>query len=248
MNDSKVSLFLPVVLVLVGILWWSPWKKQELTEPSPSVEVETTANTEGANTLPETPKEEVAVAEPTEPLVETKKKQQENFVEALKGIGTCLDIRNTIDSDEQDPKIEFLISSLRSEWGEPTVKTEDWSNTNLTLPNGEERRIRLEIDFDSADRIVKRLKYFSLDKDKMPVPLDLPPEQVFDPSEEFLASLESEGQVTLKQKSLRYYFQDGEEIILIERNGLISDLEVNKDGRYFKCKGLDSQQLSCQCL
>ena len=248
MNDSKFSIFLPVVLLLGGLLWWAPWKKHETTSVTPT-EVVDSETTEPVTPPSEEPKTEAVnpETETTAPL-DLKKKLQDNFVEALKGIGTCLDIRNSIDSDEQEAKVEFLISSLRSEWGEPTVRTEDWSNTNLTLPNGEERRIRLEIDFDSTDRIVKRLKYYSVDKDKMPVPLDIPPEQIFDPSEEFLASLEKEGQVTLKQKSLRYYFQDGEEIILVERNGVISDLEVNKDGRYYKCKSIDSTQSSCQCL
>ncbi len=173
---------------------------------------------------------------------------QSQFLEALKGLGSCLDIKNAIDSDQRDAKLDNLIASVRNEIGDPAIRSEDWSNTHVTLPNGEQRRIRIEMEYDSDDRIVKRLKYYGVDKENFPVPIPLGKEVSVDPQESYIASLEKEGKVFLREKGERIYFQNGEELVFTEKNNRLADLEMNRNGRTYKCAGLESGKASCTCL
>lgn len=170
------------------------------------------------------------------------------FLEALKGLGTCLDVKNVVDSDQSDAKLDNLINSVRNEIGDPVIRSQDWSNTHITLPSGEQRRIRIEMEYDSEDRIVKRLKYYSVDKENLPVPIPLNNEMTLDPQETFIASLEKDGQVTLREKGERIYFQNGEELIFTEKNDQLSDIEMNRSGKTYKCTGLETGKSSCNCL
>ncbi len=172
---------------------------------------------------------------------------QAQFMEALKTLGTCLDIKNAIDTEQKEPRLENLVASVRNEIGDPVIRSEDWSNTLVTLPNGEQRRIRIEMEYDADDRIVKRLKYYKAEKDNLiPIPLDN--SNSTDPQDSFIASLEGEGKVAIREKGSRMYFQNGEEIVFVEKNDQIADIEMNRNGRTFKCVGLDSGRSTCSCL
>lgn len=173
---------------------------------------------------------------------------QAQFLEALKGLGTCLDIKNSVDPQQGEAKLDNLINSVRNEIGDPVIRSEDWSNTHIILPNGEQRRIRIEMEYDANDRIIKRLKYYSLDKENLPVPIQLNDESTLDPQDTFIASLEKEGQVFLREKGERIYFQNGEELIFTQKNERLSDVEANRNGRTFKCIGLETGKSSCSCL
>jgi len=173
---------------------------------------------------------------------------QAQFLEALKGLGTCMDIKNAIDTEQKEIKLDSLIASVRNEIGDPVIRSEDWSNTLLRTPEGEQRRIRVEMEYDTDDRIVKRLKYYKVESEDRMVPIPLEGEASVDPQDSFIASLEGDGKIFMREKGSRIYFQNGEELILVERNDQLSDIEMNRNGRTFKCTGLETGKSNCSCL
>ncbi len=173
---------------------------------------------------------------------------RDNFIQALTGAQTCFQFQNSLQATEGDPNLENWKSALHSELGEVALEAEDWTSTQIVLPNGEKRRIRIESEVGEDNRITRKLKYAGVDKDDLPVPINLPTEQTVDPNETFIASLEKEGQVTLVEKAERLYYSDGSEVMSVVRNNLVSEIEINKASRSFHCWNLDKSNHQCDCL
>ncbi len=255
MNLKKSHLIVAALIILTAILYWKysrPEVAVSQTEADSNEEV-VEQEAMSANSAAENPESEAqnnpqnSVAGAGENKVDEAAVQAQ-FIEALKGLGSCLDIKNSADPDQSDPKVDNLINSVRNEIGDPVIRSEDWSTTHLVLPNGEQRRIRIEMEYDANDRIVKRLKYYSLDKENLPVPIQLSNESSLDPQDSYIASLEKDGQVSLREKGERIYFQNGEELIFTQKNERLSDIEINRSGRTFKCMGLETGKSSCNCM
>ena len=255
MNLKKSHFIAAALVALTVILYWKYSGHEVAVTPTESEATEEVVEQEAmsANSGSENPGSETQDNPQAPPEVAGENKVDESvvraqFVEALKGLGSCLDIKNVVDPDQGEAKLDNLINSVRNEIGDPVIRSEDWSTTHLTLPNGEQRRIRIEMEYDANDRIVKRLKYYSLDKENLPVPIQLNAESTLDPQDSFIASLEKDGQISLREKGERIYFQNGEELIFTQRNDRVSDIEINRNGRTFKCMGLESGKSSCSCM
>lgn len=249
--DRNKKILIGIIVLVLGLLLGKAIFFSSPSEPAS----ESTDNAEQEEMAePGVPKGE-STSEPTaQPPAETSSQAevdpamvQAQFVEALKSLGTCLDVKNVVDSDQKEPTLDNLVASVRNEIGDPVIRSEDWSNTLLVLPNGEQRRIRLEMEYDADDHVVKRLKYYKLENDNL-VPLPLENESSVDPQDSFIASLESEGKVATREKGSRMYFQNGEEVVFVEKNDRLADVEINRNGRTFKCVGLDSGRSTCSCL
>ena len=169
----------------------------------------------------------------------------ENFKYLMNQMTSCLGI-NTTSTSGSDANYSNLMDVLKSDLGDPLMKSEDWSNTILQLPGGELRKIRLETDFGD-EKIARRLKYFSVGKDGSQTPIEMSADQLTDPSDSLLASLESGSEVTLRESAGRTYFQNGEEITSVERNGLLSDIEIVRTTKTLKCEGMSSAEAKCGC-
>jgi len=171
-----------------------------------------------------------------------------HFVEILKDLGQCLEIKSTVDGNFSKPNLVDLIQSVKNELGAPRVQVQDWSNTHIVLPSGQQRRIHIETEDLGQGRIGKRLKFYGVDSEDLPVEIPVRQEMAFDPKDSDVLSLESQGQITLREKSGKVYFTNGEELIYIEKNDLLSDLEMKRKDRVFKCTDLDREKPSCGCL
>ncbi len=256
MNLKKSHLIVAALVVLTAILYWkysNPEVAVNQAEAEGNEEVVEQEAMSATNSGAETPESETQNNPQAPPEIAAENKVDEavvraQFIEALKGLGSCLDIKNSVDADQGEAKLDNVINSVRNEIGDPVIRSEDWTTTHIVLPNGEQRRIRIEMEYDANDRIVKRLKYYSLDKENLPVPIQLNTESTLDPQDSFIASLEKDGQVSLREKGERIYFQNGEELIFTQKNDRISDVEINRNGRTFKCLGLESGKSSCSCM
>lgn len=172
---------------------------------------------------------------------------EQAFGQALRDAGTCLELK-TGGGDAAEPTLENWMAVMRGEIGEPVIQTEDWSVIHLDV-GGEKRRIRIEMDYGSDERVVRRLKYFKVDAAGNPgEQIALTKEQSEDPTETFIASLEKDGQTTAMEKMQRIYFQNGEEIVVTEKNNRVADIEMNRNGRSFRCQKMDSIESFCKCL
>lgn len=165
----------------------------------------------------------------------------------LREIGDCLQISNSL-NDEADLSFTSLQDSLRGELGELIANDTDWKNVHITLPNGEKRRLRIEVEATGEEGSGLRLQYYGVDKEDLPVPIPLSDEQSKNPSDEFIASLENQGKVTLREEARRGVFSKGAELYYTERNGSLSELELSYEGKSVKCQDLQSSHGTCNCF
>ena len=171
-----------------------------------------------------------------------------NFAQQLRLLGTCLDTPNNVPGDELEPSLRTLIDSIRGEWGEAVISTEDWMQVEMQTPDGEKRRMRVEMDFDNESVVQRKLKLMAVDASGATTPISVPEEQAVEPSETTIASIESGNQILNREKYERHYFQNGEEIVARQANGMIVDMEVNRGARSFKCTKMNEEAGTCQCL
>lgn len=165
----------------------------------------------------------------------------------LRKIGECLGINNAL-NDSAELSFSAFDASVQNELGGLMEQNLDWKNIHLTLPNGEKRRIRMEVEAVSEESSGMRLKYYGVDSEDLPVPLPLPEDQSLNPSETFVASLEGEGQITLREEARRGVYTKGSELYYVERNGALSELEIIHHGKSVKCQDLQSPQGTCNCF
>lgn len=165
----------------------------------------------------------------------------------LRTMGECLQIQNSLD-DSAEASFNALESSLRTVFGNVYENQLDWKNVHLTLPNGEKRRLHFEIEALGEENTATRLRYFGVDSEDLPLPLPLPDDQPgLNPSAELVESLESQGQITLREEAHRATYGNGAEIYYVERNGVLSEVEINFQGNSVKCHDLHAQG-SCSCF
>lgn len=188
---------------------------------------------------------ETKLESPSEPAPQ---KIRKYFADSIRNMNQCLEFKATYSEEFAEPTLANLEESIRNEIGEVSVRTEDWSNTIVRLSSGEERRIRIETDLTGDSSVVRRLRYYSVNKDGLPVAIKLPKEQTEDPSEALVASLTGEGTLISEESSKRAYFQTGEELIYLERNGKVSEYELTKGTKTFKCMALEGEKASCKCF
>lgn len=165
----------------------------------------------------------------------------------LREIGDCLEIKNSL-NDDADLSMSSLQDSVKGELGELVVNDTDWKNVHVTLPNGEKRRLRIEVEGLGEESSGQRLHYYGVDKEDLPVPLPLSDEQSLNPSPEYVASLENQGKVTLREEARRGLYSKGAELYSVERNGSLSELELSYHGKGVKCQDLQNSQGACSCF
>ena len=186
---------------------------------------------------------------------------QKNFSGQLKLMGACLGIQPQVDSEKIAPSFENLSASLKPALGELVVRMDDWSQQDLKYPDGSMKRIRNEYEYQDNGNPVRRTQLYKINDQGMPEMQPLNPAQATDPSEEFLNSLVADGQEILQEKGGRVYYQQGEELVLVERTGQVNSLKnvsgnsgqiqsfsLTKGDKTFSCTETDSVTSNCQCL
>jgi hypothetical protein len=154
----------------------------------------------------------------------------------LNKLAECTEIKNTVSESTAEPTLTSILDSVQSDLGEPVIRSEDWNTTEIKMPDGGSRLIRIETVYEDDD-IIKKLKYYQVTN-----------QQTVNPSETFLASLEKEGEVASRERSERVFFQNGEEIMYIEKNGKIVSSEIIKAGKSLKCGDYGQKTFRCQCF
>lgn len=237
------------MVVGLTLYWLSPVSSEQETNEftEVSVEEEFPLPSEKPNAFPvieEAPELIVAPQDSNLPSLEIQKK----FAENLKSLGECLETQNSVPGQELEPTLQTVIDSIRGEWGESVITTEDWMQIELQHTDGDKRRIRVEMDFDNEIQVQRKLKYTSIDNSGITKPISIPDEQATEPSEALIASLEAGQQVLTREKFERVYFQNGEEIVAHQVNNYLLSLEVNRGSKSFKCTQMNVESISCQCI
>jgi hypothetical protein len=189
-----------------------------------------------------------AETEPAKP--EDAERVFQQFSEHLKTIGTCLEIKNAVDSEKIDPNFDNLIVSLRPALGEVVVQMDDWTQRDLRNNQGERKRLRTETNYEDGgiSSPTRRVQLYQLNEQNMPELQNIDPEQSVNPSEDYIESLKGGFETTIEEKGGRAYYQEGEELVFIERNGKLESVSLSRNGKTISCTGLDSVKSNCQCL
>ncbi len=164
----------------------------------------------------------------------------------LKQLSECTEIKNSLSSVSVEPTLTSVLDSVQSDLGEPVIRSEDWTSMEIKVADNSKKLIRMETVYEDDD-IVKKLKYYQVTPTRM-VPIELSREQSVNPSESFLASLEKEGDIVGREKSERVFFQNGEEISYVEKDGRIQSSEIIRAGKSFKCGDFGLSSFHCQCF
>ncbi len=171
-----------------------------------------------------------------------------NFSANLKQMGVCLGFSTAAESERLVPSFENLMTSLKPGLGEIVVRMDDWTQTDLKYADGTMKRIRTEVEYQDAGNPIKRAQLYKINDQGMPEMQPLSTEMATDPSEEFLNSLKADGQETLEEKGGRVYYQEGEELVLVERSGKLQSFSLSKGEKTFSCTETDLTTSNCQCL
>ncbi|MES2802758.1 MAG: hypothetical protein V4654_09725 [Bdellovibrionota bacterium] len=171
-----------------------------------------------------------------------------NFVEHLKTIGICLKINPAIDNLTIEPTYDNLLISLRPAIGELVVQMDDWTQMDLHSADGSRKRIRTEVNYENPNAPVKYVQLYHINDQGFPEMQTVDAEKARNPSDDYINYLRGGAELTLNERGSRVYFQEGEEIVLVERSGVIESFSLSKDGKTVSCTGLDAINSNCQCV
>ncbi len=230
------------LLILFGILYQQGVFERG-TKPG-GIEV----TDENKNNLPE-PQQEMMGDPVKDPatLNQISLDDQKMFQLILTDLSNCFDLKTTSMVDSSPVTIESILSHTQEDLGPTTRQVDRWMNWHLHAQGGAERRIRMELNELDGGKVVRLLKYFAVDKEGLPIPVEIPAEKSDNPSDEVVNQMLKEGDVFYKEKAATAHFSAGEHIDYIEKNGTLAEFEFQKADRYFRCQNFKSRE-SCQCV
>ncbi len=173
---------------------------------------------------------------------------EKSFSIHLKQLGQCLGVANAVDQEKIGPQFDHLTASLKPAFGDVLVKMDDWAQWDIKTPDGKLKRIRTENEYLENNNPTKRLQLYRLNDQGMPELQNLTDEQAINPSDDYLESLRADGETMIDEKASRAYYTEGEELVVVERNGKIQSFSMSKGEKTFSCTDTDSSTSNCQCL
>lgn len=246
----QTGIGLGLFVAIVGLIFWlktNPSKTSSVKETDEVAERMEGVEGEG--------RPEDTLAENTEPTPLPEKsgtekvdlaKASEFFGQNMKPLASCLTLDSSPSTDPLEPTFDNLLAAVSTDFGNPILRSDDWVSWNLRV-GSEERRIRIETDYSDSDETTRHLMYFKLDPQGQPTMIPLPEDQTKNPSEAFIASLQKDGEVYEEEKGRRAYFDNGQELVLTEKNSHIDSFELSNGSKTFRCAGILSSAPRCKC-
>ncbi len=173
---------------------------------------------------------------------------QKAFSAHIKVMGQCIGVNPSVETDKVDPTFDNLVVSLQPTLGDVVVKMDDWTQLDVRGPNGEMKRLRTEVEYQENNNPVKHVQLYKINDNGMPELQPLSPDQSLDPTDEYLASLKGDAATVNDEKGGRVYYAEGEELVLVERNGKVQSFSLTKGEKTFSCTETDTKSSNCQCL
>lgn len=242
------------VLIIAGVLIYSKWdqpaEKSVDGDDDKKIVVVDDKNipirTAGDQVKRPTVKNTTQAPEP--PMAQTNPVIAENFKNQLAKILECVspDKKSSLIGGI-DPTFENLVQFFNESYGQYVVSLEDWVQSDIRLADGTLRRVRVDTTYMDQSSPERRISVFGLDQGGSPQMLTIDPEKSFNPTDEYIGGFFTGSTPAMVEKSQRVYFPNGEELILIERNGRVESATFTNEGRTSSCTGLDQEISNCQC-
>lgn len=170
------------------------------------------------------------------------------FADYMKDVGTCLKVNTAIDNPTIEPTYDNLLVSLRPAIGEVVVQMDDWTQIDLQNPDGTQKRIRTEVNYENPNEPIKYVQLYNINDQGFPELQPVDAEKARNPTDDYINYLRGGANLVLDERGSRAYFQEGEEMVLVERSGIIQSFSLTRNGKTVSCTGLDSTNSNCQCL
>ncbi|HEX7674300.1 MAG TPA: hypothetical protein VF412_09015 [Bdellovibrio sp.] len=252
MNKKNIIILAVIVAVLLVISYCyfggSKQKVQDFPPDLPNPAVSTTP-TPSAN-LNEAPAPSPSQTPDANGFLPTKMEDPHRF-EALqknfKDMSVCLNMKLGPFTQSDDMNFETLNTIIAPDLGDIVTTSDDWSATDIKTNSGEIRRIFVQNSANSNTESVRTVKYYVLQANGTQKELPLTKEQSVNPSDSLISSLEGDGQLVTKSVAKKVFYQNGDDLSVVERNGKIYSFGLAHDGKTFKCQGVDSGSVSCSC-
>lgn len=241
MRNQKfiIVLLLLAPIFLIGGWYWGVSYFQQVEGPAQAM------SSQSVDPMLEPQTEDVVATGEFEPL--RKNQEQVSFAEILHLLKDCLSIDQTEVPVQVPVSLEGLVAVLQPELG-PPMKQEDQSMTwHLRNHEGRVRQIHLEVSEDDRGHSVKQLKYFAVDREDQPIPMQISEAQSVNPSDEVIQAFLKEGDVFFKEKAGFVTFAAGEKIDFLETDGMLSQIDITVKGTSFSCRNLIGPD-SCACF
>ncbi len=249
-----------ILAVLAVMYFFFKKDRQEAMKMSDSSQEETVESKKAARTNTEKKSEEViknqlvdtqalkekATAPATTP--EQIEEVQKNFSNQLRQMGQCLAVQVRADQDKLDPQYDNLANTVSSGFGNMLVKMDDWTQWEGQASDGTVKRIRTEIEYLENNIPTKRLQLYKLNAQGMPEMQSLTDDQALNPPDDFVLSLRGDSRTVVEEKATRGYYAEGEELVVVERNGKVQSFSMSKGEKTFSCTETDTTASHCQCL
>ncbi len=140
-----------------------------------------------------------------------------------------------------------LIEALKPQLGEVIVSLDDWEQFDLIDKSGVKKRIRVDFEYPDGATPTRRLSIFTVN-DYGALEIDnLTNDQADNPNIAYIESLKEGVQITADEKSMRVYFNQGEELIVTTKNGLIDSFSMSRADRSYNCVNMLSESSNCTC-
>lgn len=188
-----------------------------------------------------------AQAETGETVAAVNTEDRKNFSLIATDLMDCFDLRSESLPEEMPLQMEALTMQLQKPMGPANGQFDRWMNWHLRLKDGTEKRMRLEVNTMDDGLTSKELKYYSVDAEGLPVPMQLEESKRFNPSDEVLNQMLREGEVLFKERAAATTFVNGASVDYIEKDGVLTEFEFQNANRYFRCQNLKNRN-GCQCI
>jgi len=171
--------------------------------------------------------------------------EQEGFSGILSDLRNCFGFQG-----EEIPKavpvtLDNLMAQFPKEMGSAN-NYDRWMNWHLRNKEGNERRLRLEVNENDEGKVMRELRWFAVDREGLPIPLELDPATAFNPKDDAINKMLSEGEVFFREKAGGAAFASGDRVDYVVRNDILAEIEVTKGSIFYRCASMQSRD-SCQC-
>ncbi|KHD88955.1 MAG: hypothetical protein OM95_05665 [Bdellovibrio sp. ArHS] len=254
MHKRNIAFLIVAVLIALAIFFYL---KPANTPEEPSVNPETmgtAAPHSGARLNKAAPPPPMDAAVPTGTAAGFLPTQMEDpkkfaaYQRHLQEMASCLNMKISALDPQAEINFENFNAAISADLGDVVAQSDEWFTVDLKTPAGEVRRIYVENSGQPGGEASRTLKYSVMGPGGAQKEIPLAAEQANNPTDTLIASLESDGSIIGKANSRRIFYQNGDDLLLVERDGKMYSFELPHDGKVFTCTGADSAvTMSCSC-
>lgn len=255
--NPKRSLILVVVVVLFMLaLYWNDQSNavEKTVAASPSVSVRPEVPAPQDEFVQKETQTAAPAVDPINKALEPAPATDEvdrTFSKNLKSIVSCLggDTRNIPDASE--PNLTSLLDTLKPVIGDNVVYMDDWNEVVMDYSDGTKKKFRTEVSYEDVNNPTRYLMVYKMSPDGPPMLEDLDSSKTTNPSDDFVQYLKAGSSLEIEEKGGRVYFQNGEEMIAVEKDGKLESINMevksNNTVRTVTCSELNSVNGGCTC-